>query len=36
MMNRLNFKKYHLFTYLCIAEIVPFLVLTKWILVLVQ
>ena len=36
MMNRLNYKKYHLFTYLCIAEIVPFLVLTKWILVLVQ
>lgn len=36
MMNRLDFKKYHLFTYLCIAEIVPFLVLTKWILVLVQ
>jgi len=33
MMNRLNFKKYHLFTYLCLAEIVPFLVLTKWILV---
>jgi hypothetical protein len=36
MMNRLNFKNYHLFTYLCLAEIVPFLVLTKWILVLVQ
>jgi hypothetical protein len=36
MMNKLNFKKYHLFTYLCIAEIVPFLVLTKWILVLAQ
>ena len=36
MMNRLNFKKYHLFTYLCLAEIVPFLVLTKWILVLAQ
>jgi hypothetical protein len=36
MMNKLDFKKYHLFTYLCIAEIVPFLVLTKWILVLAQ
>lgn len=36
MMSRLNFKKYHLFTYLCLAEIVPFLVLTKWIMVLVQ
>jgi hypothetical protein len=36
MMNRLNFKKYHLFTYLCLAEVVPFLVLTKWILVLIQ
>ena len=36
MMNKLNFKNYHLFTYLCLAEIVPFLVLTKWILVLVQ
>lgn len=36
MMSKLNFKKYHLFTYLCIAEIVPFLILTKWILVLVQ
>ena len=32
MMNRLNFKKYHLFTYLCLTEIIPFLVLTKWIL----
>ncbi len=31
MMNRLSFKKYHLFTYLCIAELVPFLVLAKWI-----
>ncbi|MDA0314067.1 MAG: DUF4271 domain-containing protein [Bacteroidetes bacterium] len=36
MMNRLSFKKYHLFTYLCLAEIVPFLVLIKWILVLIQ
>ena len=36
MMKRLNFKKYHLFTYLCLAEIVPFLVLSKWILVLIQ
>ena len=36
MMNRLSFKKYHLFTYLCIAEIVPFLILSKWIMVLVQ
>jgi len=36
MMSRLNFKKYHLFTYLCLAEIVPFLVLAKWIMVLVQ
>ncbi len=32
MMNRLNFKKYHLFTYLCFTEIIPFLVLTKWVL----
>ncbi|MGM0946886.1 MAG: DUF4271 domain-containing protein [Bacteroidota bacterium] len=32
MMNRLSFKKYHLFTYLCIAELVPFLVFAKWIL----
>lgn len=31
MMNRLSFKKYHLFTYLCIAELVPFLILAKWI-----
>ncbi|MFC3416812.1 DUF4271 domain-containing protein [Algoriphagus hitonicola] len=31
MMNRLSFKKYHLFTYLCIAELVPFLVFSKWI-----
>ncbi|MFN3999728.1 DUF4271 domain-containing protein [Algoriphagus sp.] len=31
MMNRLSFKKYHLFTYLCIAELIPFLILSKWI-----
>lgn len=31
MMSRLRFKKYHLFTYLCIAELVPFLILAKWI-----
>ncbi|WP_111670861.1 DUF4271 domain-containing protein [Algoriphagus litoralis] len=36
MMNRLDFKKYHLFTYLCIAELIPFLILTKWILYLGQ
>jgi len=36
MMDRLSFKKYHLFTYLCIAEIVPFLILSKWIMVLGQ
>lgn len=36
MMNRLSFKKYHLFTYLCIAELVPFLILSKWILVLLE
>jgi hypothetical protein len=36
MMNRLNFKKYHLFTYLCIVEIVPFLILSKGIMVLGQ
>lgn len=36
MTNRLDFKKYHLFTYLCLAEIVPFLVLCKWIMVLAQ
>lgn len=36
MMNRLNFKKYHLFTYLCIAELIPFLILSKWILYLGQ
>ena len=29
MVNRLGFKKYHLFTYLCIAELVPFLILAK-------
>lgn len=34
MMNRLSFKKYHLFTYLCIAELVPFLIFSKWIMVL--
>ncbi len=34
MMNRLSFKKYHLFTYLCIAELVPFLVIAKWVMVL--
>jgi hypothetical protein len=31
MMSRLSFKKYHLFTYLCIAELIPFLILSKWI-----
>lgn len=36
MMNRLSFKKYHLFTYLCIAELVPFLILSKWIMYLGQ
>lgn len=36
MMNRLSFKKYHLFTYLCIAELIPFLILSKWILYLGQ
>lgn len=36
MVSRLNFKKYHLFTYLCIAELVPFLVLSKWLMVLMQ
>lgn len=30
MVNRLGFKKYHLFTYLCIAELIPFLILAKW------
>lgn len=32
MVNRLGFKKYHLFTYLCIAELVPFLILAKLVL----
>jgi hypothetical protein len=32
MANRLGFKKYHLFTYLCIAELVPFLILAKLVL----
>lgn len=36
MMNRLSFKKYHLFAYLCIAELVPFLILSKWIMVVGQ
>ncbi len=36
MMNRLSFKKYHLFTYLCLVEIVPFLILCKGIMVLGQ
>jgi hypothetical protein len=36
MMSKLSFKKYHLFTYLCIAELVPFLILAKWIMVLGQ
>lgn len=36
MMNKLSFKKYHLFTYLCIAELVPFLILAKWIMALGQ
>jgi hypothetical protein len=36
MMNRLSFKKYHLFTYLCIVEIVPFFILCKGIMVLGQ
>jgi hypothetical protein len=35
MMNRLSFKKYHLFTYLCIAELVPFLIVAKWVMILV-
>ena len=34
MMNRLSFKKYHLFTYLCIAELVPFLIISKWVMIL--
>ncbi|WP_194976191.1 DUF4271 domain-containing protein [Aquiflexum lacus] len=29
MSNRLSFKNYHLFVYICSAEIVPFLILTK-------
>lgn len=36
MMNKLSFKKYHLFTYLCIAELVPFLIFAKWIMILGQ
>ena len=36
MVNRLSFKKYHLFTYLCIAELVPFLIFSKWIWVLIN
>jgi hypothetical protein len=36
MMKRLSFKKYHLFTYLCIAELIPFLILSKWIMYLSQ
>ncbi len=36
MMSRLSFKKYHLFTYLCIAELVPFLIMAKWVMVLGQ
>jgi hypothetical protein len=36
MMSKLSFKKYHLFTYLCIAELVPFLILAKWIMALGQ
>lgn len=32
MVNKLGFKKYHLFTYLCIAELVPFLILAKLVL----
>jgi hypothetical protein len=31
MSNRLSFKNYHLFVYICSAEIVPFLILTKFI-----
>jgi len=34
MMRRLSFKKYHLFTYLCIAELVPFLIIAKWVMIL--
>lgn len=36
MMNRLSFKKYHLFTYLCIAELVPFLIMAKLVMILGQ
>ena len=36
MVSRLSFKKYHLFTYLCIAELVPFLIFSKWIWVLIN
>jgi hypothetical protein len=36
MIKRLSFKKYHLFTYLCIAELIPFLILSKWIMFLGQ
>ena len=34
IMNRLSFKKYHLFTYLCLVELVPFFILYKGIMVL--
>jgi hypothetical protein len=29
MMNRVSFKNYHLFTYICTAEFVPFLIISK-------
>jgi hypothetical protein len=29
MMNRVSFKKYHLFAYICTAELVPFLIISK-------
>lgn len=32
MMKRVSFKKYHLFAYICTAELVPFLIITKLIL----
>lgn len=32
MMKRVSFKKYHLFAYLCTAELVPFLIISKLIL----
>jgi hypothetical protein len=32
MMKRISFKKYHLFAYICTAEIIPFLVIAKLIL----